>query len=117
MFRQAAEQGYAPAQANLGLLYDYGRGVPQDDGEAIKWLRLAAEQGEPHAQNSLGEMYRNGYGVPRDYVLSYMWTHLSAQQGLGDAMANLKTLAGRMSAAEVDTARALAAKWRPRGSS
>jgi uncharacterized protein len=44
-YRLAAEQGYADAQYNLGLMYDYGNGVVQDYAEAVKWYRLAAEQG------------------------------------------------------------------------
>lgn len=32
--RQKAEQGDAKAQFNLGLMYDNGRGVKQDDGQA-----------------------------------------------------------------------------------
>ena len=46
--RMAAEKG--EAQLNLGLLYDIGKGVPEDDGEAVKWYRKAAEQGDPWAQ-------------------------------------------------------------------
>ena len=34
LFRLAAEQGYAPAQVDLGTLYDRGQGVPQDFKEA-----------------------------------------------------------------------------------
>ena len=44
-YRLAAEQGYAKAQFNLGLMYDFGEGVPEDDTEAVKWHHLAAEQG------------------------------------------------------------------------
>jgi TPR repeat protein len=29
----------------LGVLYAHGRGVPQDDAEALRWYRLAAAQG------------------------------------------------------------------------
>jgi TPR repeat protein len=43
-FRLAAEQGYAKAEYNLGLMYDKGEGVRQDTNEAFKWYRLAAEQ-------------------------------------------------------------------------
>ena len=46
-YRLAAEQGYAKAQFNLGLMYAKGRGGPQDDTEAVRWYRLAAEQGTP----------------------------------------------------------------------
>ena len=41
-FHRAAEQGYAAAQHNLGVMYRNGEGVPQDDFEAYKWFNLAA---------------------------------------------------------------------------
>ena len=41
---QQASQGNADAQFNLGVMYDIGQGVPQDDAEAAKWYRLAADQ-------------------------------------------------------------------------
>ena len=46
--RRAAEQGYAPAQADLGVMYWNGQGVPQDAVLAYMWLILAAAQ-EPDA--------------------------------------------------------------------
>ena len=54
------------AQFNLGLMYDKGEGVPQDDAEAVRWYRLAAEQGHAEAQANLGWMYDAGRGVPQD---------------------------------------------------
>ncbi len=39
--RKAAEQGDAGAQYNLGVMYDNGRGVPQDYAEAYFWHELA----------------------------------------------------------------------------
>ena len=35
--RARAEAGDATAQSNLGGMYDQGRGVPQDDAEAVAW--------------------------------------------------------------------------------
>ncbi len=49
----AAEQGYAIAQNNLGWMYQEGKGVQQDDAEAVKWYRKAAEQGNAEAQYRL----------------------------------------------------------------
>ena len=49
-----AEAGYATAQANLGLMYDLGLGVDEDDAEAVKWYRKAAEAGIASAQINLG---------------------------------------------------------------
>ena len=43
LFRQAAEQGHADAQFNLGNMYANGEGVPEDDAEAARWYRMAAE--------------------------------------------------------------------------
>ena len=40
-----AELGMAAAQFNLALMYDHGRGVPENDAEAVKWYRKAADQG------------------------------------------------------------------------
>ena len=52
-----AEQGDAEAQYLLGVMYDYGRGVPEDAAEAVKWTLKAAKQGFAKAQYSLGFMY------------------------------------------------------------
>jgi TPR repeat protein len=44
--RVQAEQGLARAQYNLGVMYETGEGVPEDDVEAVRWWRMAAEQGD-----------------------------------------------------------------------
>ena len=46
-YRQAAAQGNARAQFNLGVLYVEGLGVAQNYAEAAKWFRLAAAQWNP----------------------------------------------------------------------
>ena len=63
--RQAADQGDANAQFNLGHMYYNGEGVPKDDAEAVKWYRLAAEQGDASAQSRLGVMYATGARCPQ----------------------------------------------------
>ena len=49
-----AEQGVAPAQFYLGLMYENGQGPPQDYQEAARWYLKAAKQGHDRAQNNLG---------------------------------------------------------------
>ncbi len=44
-FRPLAEQGEAVAQWSLGIMYERGRGVPQDYVQAYRWYTLAASQG------------------------------------------------------------------------
>ena len=48
-WKPLAERGFAPAQSLVGLMYEKGRGVPQDYKTAVKWYRLAAEQGYANA--------------------------------------------------------------------
>ena len=44
-YRKAAVQGSAEAQDAMGFMYDYGRGVLEDDVLAFAWYNLAAAQG------------------------------------------------------------------------
>jgi len=45
-----AEQGSAHAQYYLGALYLNGKGVTQNNAEAVKWTTMSAEQGFAPAQ-------------------------------------------------------------------
>ena len=56
-FVPLAESGDAAAQLELGVMYNFGQGVLQDDTEAVRWHRLSAEQGHARAQYYLGLMY------------------------------------------------------------
>ena len=76
---QAAEQGNAQAQFNLGVMYDQGQGVRQDDAQAAQWFRKAVEQGVAEAQYNLGVMYANGKGVHQDYAQAVQWYRKAAE--------------------------------------
>lgn len=77
--RKAANQGYAPAEFQMGQMYDFGFGVTQDDGEAIAWYRQAAEHGSAPAQRSLGDFYRKGRGVAADAAAAASWYRRAAE--------------------------------------
>lgn len=89
-----AEQGYASAQFNLGLMYDKGEGVVQDYKAAVAWHRKAAEQGHVNAQYNLGVMYGNGRGVPQDYKAAVAWYRKAAEQGDASSQFNLGFMYG-----------------------
>lgn len=72
-FRRAAEQGYTDAHAELGALYEKGRGVARDDAEAARCYRIAADGGNARAQYALGILYETGRGVPRDDGEAAAW--------------------------------------------
>ena len=52
-FKKAADQGYEPAQYNVGGFYAMGRGVKQDVAKAIPYLQAAAAQGHAKAKEML----------------------------------------------------------------
>ena len=80
-WRPLAEQGDSYAQYNLGLMYDYGEGVIEDDTQAIYWFRKAAEQGHAKAQYNLGLMYESGRGIAKDDTQAVYWFRKAAEQG------------------------------------
>jgi TPR repeat protein len=81
LFRRAAEAEFAPAQTNLAALYDWGKGVGNDETLAFAWYRRAAEQGDSFAQANLGSLYATGSGVKRDDAQALAWIRKSADQG------------------------------------
>ena len=114
-FLPLAEQGDARAQVYLGLMYANGEGVPQNDTEAVKWLRLAADQKKAHAQCWLGYMYENGKGVSQDYVLALMWLNLAVAQGDADSAKRVEKLEKEMTPNQIAEAQRLAREWKAKG--
>jgi len=88
-YRRAAEKGFAPAQFNLGLAYELGRGVPADERQAFKYYLMAAEQGFAAAQFNVGNMYSAGRGVGQDFFESNLWFKQAAEKGVVEAQFNL----------------------------
>ena len=86
---QAAERGNTQAQFNLGWMYAEGRGVRQDDAEAVRWYRQAAAQRYAQAQYNLGWMYANGRGVRQDDAEAFRWFRQAADQGYAQAQTYL----------------------------
>ena len=78
---ELANEGDACAQNNLGLMYQYGRGVEQSYEKAAGWYLKAAEQGDADAQCNLGFMYELGDGVEQSYEKAAEWYRKAAEQG------------------------------------
>ncbi|AXP40313.1 sel1 repeat family protein [Haemophilus influenzae] len=77
-----AEQGDAQAQGGLGMMYERGLGVKQDDFEAVNWYRKAAEQGDADAQAILGFLYLLGErGVQVNKSLAKEWFGKACDNG------------------------------------
>jgi TPR repeat protein len=78
--RKAAEKGNMISQTRLGEMYYYGKGVPRDYVEAMKWLLKAAEQGHVDAYYILGFMYEEGKGVAQDHAEAVKWFQKAGEQ-------------------------------------
>lgn len=94
-YRQAAENGNAEAQDNVGLFYLMGMGVKKDAAEGARWLRKAAAQGNEVAERNLGVMYLQGMGVPADREEGIRWLRKAAAHGDDESKAALKSLGVR----------------------
>ncbi len=103
--RPLAEKGFAFAQFNLGVLYDNGQGVPEDDRQAIIWYEKAAMQGLTQAQVNLGIMYQEGEGTARDYVKAYFWFAMAKSQGDEQASEGMRDIAKKMTPAQIQEAK------------
>lgn len=83
-----AQQGHITAQINIGVMYDYGKGVPQDFESAAKWYRAAAHQGHAVAQYNLG-VFLSGGKVANGGEEGLYWLLKAADQGYADAQFKL----------------------------
>lgn len=87
-----ARDGDPAAQRNVGHLYRFGLGVPQDFERAAYWYREAAETGLAGAQTNLAVMYLRGQGLTEDPERAAYWFRLAAVQGHAVAQYNLGLL-------------------------
>ena len=68
---------------------DDGRGVPQDDAEAVRWYRSCCGTGTCVGAGQPGWLYVTGRGVPQDDAEAVRWFRLAAEQGDADAQFDL----------------------------
>jgi TPR repeat protein len=84
--RKAADLGYSDAATTIGIMYETGKGAPQNGAEAAIWYRKAADAGNPTAMAYLGALYDAGNGVGQDFTQAMDWYRRGAEAGNGDAM-------------------------------
>ena len=79
---EAANNGDANAQCEIGKIYEEGFGVPINYEEAMKWYRKAANQGHIDAMYNIGLMYKKCRGTPENYSAeSFIWFYKAAEEG------------------------------------
>ncbi|HEV8501730.1 MAG TPA: tetratricopeptide repeat protein [Casimicrobiaceae bacterium] len=88
ILRPLAEHGNAEAQYRIGLMYEFGKGYPQDKAQGVAWFRKSAANGSASAQQELGVIYATGDGVPQDDAQAVAWFRSAAGQGNASAQYN-----------------------------
>ena len=81
-YKKAAEQNQPIALYQLGVMYEFGRGVEKNGKEAFKWYLKSAERGERSAQSSVAFAYYQGEWVVKDDKKAFYWFKKVAEQGL-----------------------------------
>jgi TPR repeat protein len=94
IYSALAAQNNTDAQTRLAWMYEAGRGVTQDLGEAARRFQIAAHAGHAEAQYALAVMFRTGRGLVRNDVQSLVWLKRSAAQNYPSAVVALHSLEG-----------------------
>jgi len=74
-----ASDNKGDAEFRKGEAYLYGRGAPENCGEAVKNLKAASAKQNAKARSTFGTMYATGHCVARDLPTSYSWFALALQ--------------------------------------
>lgn len=105
--RRAAQKGVAPAQYDLGKLYERGNGVDRDLIEARSLIQKAAEAGHVGAMYDYALFLAEGEGGPKSEADAVTWFAKAAEHGLLDAQYNLGVVHAEGIGAEKNLAEAL----------
>ena len=100
-----AEAGDHQAAYALGMAFQ----IKGEPAGAVPWYEQAASAGVADAQILLGRIYVEGIHVPRDLVRAYAWLLRAAEKKSPNVQLILDSVAGLMTAEEIEAAKALSA--------
>jgi hypothetical protein len=92
LFKTAAGEGNAKANAQIGWMYENGLGAPADCVQAKSWYEKAYSSGYVNASWNIGRLYDLGCGVGQDKKTAVVWYEIAAKNGLSEAFRDLKKL-------------------------
>jgi len=106
-----AEGGNPQAQKIMGdIRYrGWGKIIPIDNKEALRWYKKAGSAGDINAKYNVGVMYEHGNGVPEDFEKAYKWYYSAAQKGHMAAQLNIANMYSKGAGIKQDYREA--AKW------
>ncbi len=128
---RAAQSGHSRAASIIANMYEEGRGLPQDEAQALTWYEVAVNNRpqatavapawydelvmgrDSRAATALAKMYREGRGAPRDLMRAAFWAALALDQDKESA-ALAQEIAAELPPGEWERIRAEARAWRPK---
>ena len=96
-----AEKGDAKAQGIMASMFENGHGVPQNQGEMIKWYKSSAQLGETQSQFKLARILFDRMNVDNDIITPHIWVNLATSNGLEDARSLKEEIEAGMSEEEI----------------
>ena len=91
-YERGKEVGNLNAINGLGVIYDNGEGVPEDNDKAFELYKEAALKGHPSAQYNLGKMYEQGSGTRVDVPEAIKWYKEAREKNVKGAIEALERL-------------------------
>eukprot|EP00040_Diaphanoeca_grandis_P031702 m.190163 g.190163 ORF g.190163 m.190163 type:complete len:271 (+) comp32395_c0_seq2:395-1207(+) len=101
-YHEAANNGHANSQFNLGVNYKDGIGVKQNERESLSWFEAAAEQGHTDAAFICARHYGKGIGVKQNMRIAFKWFRVAAHGGHEKAQFNLAMFYHRGLGVDID---------------
>ena len=65
-YKKAADSGYADANYKIGVMYQYGEGVKQDEVKALEYFHKGVATGCRMSKGKVDWMHKNGRGIEKD---------------------------------------------------
>lgn len=121
LYEEGAAKGHPLSLMRMGYLHREGKLLPKDSKLAFQYWTKGAETGDPFLQTTLGfcyllqpEFFPTAYPeMPKDDVEAYKWLTLAAAGGNPQAIKLREMAERRMSPADIDRAKSLAANFKP----
>ena len=120
---QAAEEGDAASQFNLGIIYENGLddsryAVEGSLPQAMRWFLAAAEQGLPRAQLKLAEMHAAEPDMAESSITACGWYLLAMTSLRGahlqKAQSAYQRASFRLTPSQIAEVRRFAEGWKPK---
>ena len=86
LLKPLAQSGDPLAQFAIAVMYDDGRGMPQDFARALSWYSKAAHRGLVDAQYMMARFYGRGRGVKQNPSSAFLWFNIAGAGGHPDGV-------------------------------